>query len=574
MTARRELNQIGGFLMKSGADWLRRQFWTYVSANLPAIFLGLALLASISFATGTKGETDMVDSSSTSPIGEIRMGLLEAIARGVENNLDVEIERHSPFIASESRIQARGAYDPIWFGEFGYFSDETPVASSLQDSSVLAERRSSGRFGLRGLLPSIGGEWEVGYRGASLESNSSIQSLSPSYDSSLTASATLPLLRGLKWTEPWLEIHLSKIREDSAFYEFKRQLVTSVMEIEINYWVLVATQENLKVATKSLETAKALKAQTVIQHEVGTISKIEVIEAEAGVAEREVNLISAKNSYWRAQDVLVDSVLGSRLTPDSQIIIIPTDAPEVTDYDVEQNSITKRAFQNRSELAIARREVRQHELQERFARNQRLPQLDLIGTLGYAGLAGKANSSRLVIPRDEDNDGITDPPRSLNVDRDFSDTDDDFFGASGAKSWSVSANFSVPLGNVKARSTVRSRALELRRAKTRLKRLEQAIILEARTAIRDLQSAREGIKAAERRRLAAEEQLRAEKVRLEYGESTPFDALQRERDLVEAESQKIAALQRYRESIATLDAAQGTILEDRNILIEDTKKLR
>ncbi|MCH2410822.1 TolC family protein, partial [Myxococcota bacterium] len=136
------------------------------------------------------------------------------------------------------------------------------------------------------------------------------------------------------------------------------------------------------------------------------------------------------------------------------------------------------------------------------------------------------------------------------------------------------ANFSVPLGNVKARSTVRSRALELRRAKTRLKRLEQAIILEARTAIRDLQSAREGIKAAERRRLAAEEQLRAEEVRLEYGESTPFDALQRERDLVEAESQKISALQRYRESIATLDAAQGTILEDRNILIEDTKKLR
>lgn len=560
--------------MKSEADLLRLHDKSHLSFTRSTISIALALLLAAFITTDVQGETLSNSFSPNSHLEEIKMSLLDAIARGVENNLDVEIERHAPFIAGESRIQAGGAYDPIWFGEFGYFSDETPVASSLQDSSVLAERRSSGRFGLRGLFPKFGGEWEVGYRGASLESNSSIQSLSPSYDSSLSASATLPLLRGLKWTEPWLEVRLSKIREASAFHQFRSQLVTSVKEIEINYWVLVAAEEKLKVAQKSLETAEALKQQTVIQWEVGTISKIEVIEAEAGVAEREVNLISAKNSYWRAQDVLIDRVLGPRLTPISQIKIVAIDEPDVIDYDVKYDSITQRAFEHRPELAIARRDVKQHELQETFAKHQKLPQLDLIGTLGYAGLAGKTNSSRLVIPRDENNDGITDPPRSFNVDRDFTDTDDDFFGGSGAKSWSISANISMPLRNVKARSTARSRTLELRRARTRLKRLEQTIVLEARTAIRDLESAREGIEAAERRRLAAEEQLRAERVRLEYGESTPFDALQRERDLVEAESQKISALQRYRESIAKLDATQGTILEDRNILIEDTKRLR
>ena len=99
-------------------------------------------------------------------------------------------------------------------------------------------------------------------------------------------------------------------------------------------------------------------------------------------------------------------------------------------------------------------------------------------------------------------------------------------------------------------------------------------MLEIRDAVRNLRSAQEGIEAAERRRLAAAEQLRAERIRLEHGESTPFDVLQREEDLVDAESQKIAAVQVYRDSLAALDRGQGTILRDRNIVVEEARALR
>ena len=73
---------------------------------------------------------------------------------------------------------------------------------------------------------------------------------------------------------------------------------------------------------------------------------------------------------------------------------------------------------------------------------------------------------------------------------------------------------------------------------------------------------------------AAAEQLRAEKIRLEYGESTPFDVLLREEDLVRAESQKILAEQAYHNSITALDRAQGTILEQHQIVVEDAATLR
>ena len=93
-------------------------------------------------------------------------------------------------------------------------------------------------------------------------------------------------------------------------------------------------------------------------------------------------------------------------------------------------------------------------------------------------------------------------------------------------------------------------------------------------AARNLEAALRGIAASERRRVAAEEQLRAEKIRLEHGESTPFDVLQRERDLVDAESQKIGALQLYRNSVTALHRAQGTILDVRSISVSQAEILR
>ena len=120
----------------------------------------------------------------------------------------------------------------------------------------------------------------------------------------------------------------------------------------------------------------------------------------------------------------------------------------------------------------------------------------------------------------------------------------------------------------------RSYKRSLRRAKTSLAQLKQQIILQVRNGARNLASAQEGIEAANRRVAAASEQLRAERVRLEYGESTPFRVLQKESDLVEAENEKITALYTYRKSVVDLHRAQGTTLLSRNIVVEEAAPLR
>src|SRR5262249_56913417 len=114
----------------------------------------------------------------------------------------------------------------------------------------------------------------------------------------------------------------------------------------------------------------------------------------------------------------------------------------------------------------------------------------------------------------------------------------------------------------------------LARARPTLHRLEQQIVIEVRQSARNLLASQEGIVAARSAREAAAEQLRAEQIRLQYGESTPFDVLQREEALVGRERDEIGAFRAYRTSVTALDRAQGTILRNRNIDIAEVAPLR
>jgi outer membrane protein TolC len=194
----------------------------------------------------------------------------------------------------------------------------------------------------------------------------------------------------------------------------------------------------------------------------------------------------------------------------------------------------------------------------KFAKNERLPALDIQFNYGNRGLAGKQNPAA---------------PSSAQ-EGNFGDTLDDFLTSNSADQISARAVLTIPLTNTAARSKVSQGELELRRTTVQKRRLEQDIILEVRKAVRDLKSSQEGIEAAQRASAASAEQLRAERIRLEYGESTPFDVLLREEDFVTAESREIEAIRLYRTSVTGLSRAQGSILANRNIAIDQISAVR
>jgi outer membrane protein TolC len=509
--------------------------------------------------------------------GSLQLSLQEAIAMGLENNLNLEVQRHAPLIAEEDNWIAWGAYDPEFYGSVHWEDIETPNAVALNQQTTTSLKGVEGFSGFRGLIPWLGASYGMQFGSDRLETNSTIQSVSPAMTSEVLFTLNVPLLRGLIWNEPWTRVKTTGILRNAQVEDFRRNVMDTVRDIEDAYWSLIASEEQLRVEEKSLEAARALLQQTNTQYEVGVVSKVEVTEAEAGVAAREFNRITAENAYEAAQDRLIDLVLGPNLTAESKLAIQPTDRPEdYVVYEIDVDEAVRKAFENRPELSVAQLEIERQQVALKFAKNQRLPRLDLVGEYGNSGLAGDENpflSCQFGSTRPE----CVSPPfprTGVTVGDDYRDTFDNWFSDSAADRVVGGAVFSIPLPNTAGRHQVSRQELELRRAVVEKRRVEQQIVLEVRGAARNLQSAQEGIESSERRRLAAEEQLRAERIRLEYGESTPFDVLQRERDLVGAETEKIFAYRVYRTSVTNLDRFQGTILQSRNIAIDDAGRLR
>ena len=109
---------------------------------------------------------------------------------------------------------------------------------------------------------------------------------------------------------------------------------------------------------------------------------VEVVEAEAGVADREFRRIAALNLYRNAQDQLIDRVYGPRLTVTSRLEIEPTDKPEsYVTFAVDPELSMQRAVERRPEIAVAMQQVEQGRIALKFAKNERLPQLDLVAAV-------------------------------------------------------------------------------------------------------------------------------------------------------------------------------------------------
>jgi outer membrane protein TolC len=129
--------------------------------------------------------------------------------------------------------------------------------------------------------------------------------------------------------------------------------------------------------------------------------------------------------------------------------------------------------------------------------------------------------------------------------------------------------FEVPLGNREARNNYSNAKLETRKIILKRSKQEQDIVVEVRTAVREIKKNAESIKATEKARELAQERLEAEEKKYKVGRSTSLEVLRAQDNLTIAEGKAVNALVDYQISLGDLDAKMGTILENNNIIIEN-----
>ncbi len=452
-----------------------------------------------------------------------------SIARTFEDEARAEFDPLLAASASGGTRQSEVFFNPSAFGPGGGGGSGLLQEDTLGGSATLSS------------VEEWGGAWQLGYTVESTDRSgaSSISALSPRYDGLLSLGYTHPLLR-----HSGRDVRLSTTRQAERLTEdselrLARSAEETVAAAESLYWDLVGAAADLDVRRKSREVAQELLDVARARLEARRGLPVEVSEAEAGVARRDVDVIASETLVQNLADRLRELIMPfDAESPDLDLELAPTDAAAATPGDLPAKptrSDFEQIFGQRGDVRAVDARLAAARLAELRTRNAALYELNAFADGGLIGLgSGFSGSSTRVGDRD-------------------------------TYVWEAGLELAIPIGNRAQEARLSRAERTTQRAQRERAAIRNTAMREVREAARNVRSAAERIAAARRARVAAEEQLSAEKSRLENGRSTPFEVLQVEEDLSEFEAQEIAASVDYEKARVDLELASGTLLASREL---------
>ncbi|MBM3236335.1 TolC family protein [Candidatus Poribacteria bacterium] len=469
---------------------------------------------------------------------QINLSIQECISLALKSNLNIRIKQIGPQIQDALLTMAKGRFDPS-----AMFS---PSANSAEEPSSTpgitgADVRSSNSQGFTiGVADPIvtGGSYGLSFLNNRSKSNSSFQTLNPAYRSGLTLDVTQPLLEGFGFAVNKASITIAQNNKDISLLSLKAQLIRTLSEVQDAYWELVFAIENLKVQQIALGQAQDLFKKNQRFKEAGKATASDVLQAQAAVASREADVIAAKDAVRDAEDRLkrVTNMIQDEAQWD--IPIAPVDTPSFEEVKVVLEESIVTALENRPEYAEAKIDLANSDISIKVAQNQRLPRLDLEGSLSLNGLGGEM-----------------DEPLSQ-------------VGKAKYDTWYIGFALRLPLSGRATKAELQKSQLEKEEALIALKDLEAQIITEVRGTVRQLETDPKRIEATKAAEEFARQVLLAEERKYELGLSTSYELLQFQANLATAAKNRLRAFIDYRQSIVALYQALGVTLERLNIELE------
>src|SRR5262249_24790045 len=113
-----------------------------------------------------------------------------------------------------------------------------------------------------------------------------------------------PLLKDRKIDDIRQQYIIAKRNEESSDLRFRESVVRTVAAVKQAYWTLKASNANVRVQQRSLELAEPLAPQNKGRVDVGQAPPLDLVQAQAEVADRRENLIRARATAGDAEDRL------------------------------------------------------------------------------------------------------------------------------------------------------------------------------------------------------------------------------------------------------------------------------
>jgi outer membrane protein TolC len=273
------------------------------------------------------------------------------------------------------------------------------------------------------------------------------------------------------------------------------------------------------------------------------VTRVQLSQANASVEERRALLIGNKARVRDLSDRLKRLMNDPDLPVASATLILPGSPPVQEPVRFDLGDQVNTALEHRLELGQQQLRVDSARIAADVARNNLLPQLNIVGSISVNGL--------------DETYG-----RALEDQADF-----DTVG------WAIGFQFEIPLGNRAARATNQRARLQQQQAITQYANLIEQVALDVRTAMRDVDTRWDQIIASRQSRFAQEDALLAIQQREDAGEQlTPTFVqlkLDQQERFAQAASQEAEAVSNYNNALAVLERSKGTLLRYNNILMEE-----
>jgi outer membrane protein len=525
-----------------------------------SITLLAATLLIVQIGVGHAAELDVsalpsqVESLPVAAGDVLKLDVIGAYQLALARNLNLQVGRYDIAIADANLRGSGGIFDPYLWANFSLDSTKSPTSTILEGADVAESDTMRFGTGVNQLLPS-GTELGLSWSSLRGKTNSEFYFLNPRWDAGLNLSLTQPLLNGFGTIATRSQIIIAENLRDQTAVGFEVQIIQLLADVELAYWELVATRRAIAVTEQSLQLAERLLEETRQRVEVGTSAPIDLVQSEATVATRKQELIYAYNAAANAEDNL-KGLLGFDLPHEWQVRIEATDSYDAEPILPDLEESIEIALRKRP--AIIQQELEMERLNHnvKVARNAAMPTLDLTGSYGWGGVSGTGT--------------IEDPDTGepITIREGWSDAAQQVFQFDFPR-WTLGLNYSVPIGNHRAKEQLAATRYQRDRSSARLAALKQEITRQVRFAVRALEDGAAAIDAAVASRRLAVRNLEAEETKFNNGLSTNFQVSEIQDALASAQFSEIRARVDYRKALASYYASTGTFLEAKHVEITD-----
>jgi outer membrane protein TolC len=485
-----------------------------------------------------------------------RLSVDEAVTLALEQNLGIQIERVNPRIQDVEIAQTRAAWAPNFSTILQNNSTDVPVTNAFAGGqSVVTNSRFTVDFGVNQRLPT-GANYAVGWNSYRNETSSFFDTFNPQIRSALSFNATQPLLRNFRIDSIRQQLALNEKARQNADVELQATITRTSRNVRNAYWDLSYAINNLAAQRQSLELAQRLLRDNERRVQIGTMAPIDIVEAQSEVARNDEAVIVAEAAISQAEDRLRALILDPSDPDFWTARLEPSDDAPYQALAVDVDAAVRRALQSRSDIAQARNNLEQNDISIRFLRNQILPEVNAQANYGIVGIGGVRleQLNLATLPTD----GSV-PARTVLSERSFAAALRDVF-TNAFPQWTFGVEIAYPIGTSTSEANLARARLQHSQAQTQLRNLELQVVTQVRDAARQVQTNQKRVESARAARELAERRLEAEEKKFAAGIQTSFFVFQAQRDLSQARTNEVRAVNDYNKSLVDFEAVQDVPL--------------